>query len=291
MGRTAWRWVRRWLFVVAVITVAVGSGFGSAVAIQPFEPASLTIHARSCPPRYIANAHFEDCHDDLLTGVGYTAEGSITARAETGAEGNAVFAGLPAGAYTFEDADSPFEFIDRLDRFCSEVGAPGKAVPFVATGRGVRIDLAAGERIVCDFYYVGADLRGSPTATLTIHNRLCPADFAGRDYYGACHDTAAPADLEFLVDGPDTAAASTDERGNTAVRVAEGRYNVRGGVPGEFARLAVFCARTATPGVAFPISPILGGPRGTADPVGIVVELAGGDDIACDWYNTPESGR
>jgi len=97
--------------------------------------------------------------------------------------------------------------------------------------------------------------------------------------------------LEFSLTGPDDRTASTDDQGNTAFRVAEGRYEVRGGVPGEFARLAVFCAPAASPGVAFPITIVRGGVRGPEAPVGIGIDLGGGDDVVCDWYNTPEPGR
>ena len=281
-----------WLVVALVATVFAASATGSFAAGRVAESGSLTIHARTCPASYVANAHFEDCHDDPMAGIGYAVAGPLTVRAETDTAGNAVAAGLPPGAYTIVDeGDIPFEFIDRLDVFCAERGTPGTAFPFAPTERGARVAIGSGQHVVCDFYYVGADLRGFPTATLTIHNRLCPPGFAGRDFYGACHDSPAPAGLGFAVEGPDSGSASTDEHGNTAFRLAAGRYAVRGGVPGEFATLAVFCARSATPGVAFPITAILGGTRGPTDLIGIEIDLGGGDDVVCDWYNTPEGGR
>lgn len=254
--------------------------------------ASLTIRARTCPPRYVAHAYAVDCDKAFGFGVEYSARSaSHTATAETDQAGNARFEALPVGRYTVEEMAIPFDFIDELVVACAPSAMPDAPVPFTVTERGVRLNLASGADVTCDFFYLGSDARGLPTATVTIHNRLCPVGFAGPNYYAVCHGTPAPAGLEFVVDGPDQATASTDEAGNTAFRVAAGRYTILGGVPGDFATTNVFCAPAAQPGSRFPSTSIGGGTRGADDQIGVGLDLAAGDDVLCDWFNTPESGR
>ncbi len=128
-------------------------------------------------------------------------------------------------------------------------------------------------------------------AALTIHNRLCPAGYAGSNHYRDCHDTPAPAGLEFTAVGATTVRATTDATGNAAFSLAAGTYEVRGGVPGEFATLNLFCAPASAPGTPFPFTLLRGGVRGPNDPTGVRLSLAPGDAVICDWYNTPESQR
>lgn len=119
----------------------------------------------------------------------------------------------------------------------------------------------------------------SDGARLTIHNRICPAGFTGPDYYGTCHDTAPNPGLPFTLSGPEVGEATTDASGNVDfVGLTAGTYTVSGGVPGEFADVTYFCARRATPSVAFPFSVV---------PTGISVTLGATDDVVCDWYNSP----
>lgn len=280
--------------VASTATALAAAPAAAEASSQAPAGAALTIRARSCPGSYVANAHAADCDEEFGFPVRYTADGPTTATAKTDAGGDARFAALPAGNYDVGESDIPFDFFDFIEELvvsCESVAGTDPEVPFVATDRGVRVDLRSGQEVACGFFYVGADLRGFPTATLTIHNRLCPPGFPGPDYDAACHGTAAPAGLEFGVAGPDPATASTDEAGNTTFRLAEGRYRVRGGVPGEFATLAVFCAPAARPGTPYPFTPLRGGPRGPEDETGIELDLVGGGDVVCDWYNTPDAGE
>lgn len=128
-------------------------------------------------------------------------------------------------------------------------------------------------------------------ASLTIHNRLCPAGYAGTNAFRDCHGRSAGAGLEFSVRGPQRLTRATGADGNVTFALQPGRYTVRGGVPGEFATLRVFCAPAAKPGTPFPITILRGGTRGPSDPTGIRLALAAGDSVICGWYNTPESQR
>jgi len=124
-----------------------------------------------------------------------------------------------------------------------------------------------------------ADAAQAGGAGLTIHNRICPTGFAGPDYYDTCHDTTPNPGLPFSLTGPEIGEATTDAAGNVDfVDLTPGTYTVSGGVPGEFADVTYFCARRATPAVAFPFTVVT---------TGISVTLAAGDDVVCDWYNSP----
>jgi len=120
-------------------------------------------------------------------------------------------------------------------------------------------------------------------ATLTIHNRVCPLESEGPDFFGVCHDDPI-AGMPFFVDGPITRHATTDADGNaTFARLPPARYAVVGGPPGDFVRNAIFCAPAAAPGTPFPFV--------ETSIVGIEIDLAAGDDVVCDWYSVPEDRR
>ena len=124
------------------------------------------------------------------------------------------------------------------------------------------------------------------TATLTIHNRLCPAGFTGPDYFGTCHGTPAPAGLTFSADGPESVDGATDASGNVVFSdLTPGTYDVTGGVPLDFATLNIACTPAATPGVPYPFTPLPAG--GASATTGAQITLAAGANIVCDFYNTP----
>jgi hypothetical protein len=135
---------------------------------------------------------------------------------------------------------------------------------------------------------VGSDEGEAAGATLTIHNRLCPSDFFGTDYYARCHDVAVSGQ-PFLIVGPERREAATDADGNVVFAgLADGTYRVTGGAPGEFiARTVIFCAPAANPGTEFPsaLETPAEGSGFTA------ITLATGDDVVCDWYSIPATFR
>ena len=129
---------------------------------------------------------------------------------------------------------------------------------------------------------VPAPSAGAQTgATLTVHLRICPADFTGPDYYGTCHGTAPDTSYDFTVTGPETATAGTDASGNvTFSGLAAGTYDVQGGPPGDVTRLNAYCADADDLSTAVPF---------TDNGSYISLALANGDNVVCDWYITPES--
>jgi len=132
----------------------------------------------------------------------------------------------------------------------------------------------------------GVEAAAATTATLTIHNRLCPAGFTGPDYFGTCHGTPAPAGLQFVAEGPEVVDAFNDAAGNAVFTdLTPGTYSVRGGVPLDFATLFIACTPAATPGTPYPFTPRPAG--GASSTTGAQITLAAGANIVCDFYNTP----
>jgi len=120
-------------------------------------------------------------------------------------------------------------------------------------------------------------------ATLTIHNRICPAEFTGPDYFGTCHGTPPGIAFEFTLAGPETRTGTLDTAGNaTFSDLLLGTYEVSGGPPGDFTRLTVFCASASDLGTSYPV---------TVNDSTFTIDLTSGSDVICDYYNTPEGGR
>ena len=127
------------------------------------------------------------------------------------------------------------------------------------------------------------EARPDPDAALEIHKAICPAGYAGDDYFADCHPNGA-AGYVFTVVGP-----GGRQEAVTIVPVDPGpgvvRFeHLRDGV---YKLTATPPARTAS--TAFRVScfqaeelvPIA--PRGK----GMAVEVAAGASLVCDWYNVP----
>lgn len=118
------------------------------------------------------------------------------------------------------------------------------------------------------------------TATLTIHNRECPIEYPGTDFYDRCHDTPI-AGMDYFVDGPVSEQDTTDDHGNvTFTNLPPGTYEVSGGPSGDVMRNTIFCASAAA--VETPV------PALQTATTRLVLDLAPGNQIICDWYSVPE---
>lgn len=116
-------------------------------------------------------------------------------------------------------------------------------------------------------------------ASITIHNRICPVEYAGDDIFGDCHGTPQDAGLEFAIDGPVSDSGATDGNGDiTFAGLPAGTYEISGGVPGDFADTAVYCSVEDDPENMLAVTP-------TA--IGVSIELPAGTNVVCDWYNIP----
>ena len=285
--------------VLSVVLIALGFIVATPGATaREGALSSLTVTARLCAVGYTGGDYANDCLEPVA-GVLLTAYGGDGGppTALTDANGVATidgFAGAPFPRFVLLALDIPGEFVEQAV-FCADAAGNPYAVSTTPEGFGITVE--SGAQVGCSWYVTPLDMRGEPApapqagARLTIHNRLCPEGFTGPDYYSACHAQPAPAGLEFAIEGDAVVTGVIDTAGNVTFDLEAGDYLVRGGVPGEFATLTVYCAAAATPGVAFPITLLGDGVRGPDDTTGIALSLAPADEVVCDWYNTPESQR
>lgn len=137
--------------------------------------------------------------------------------------------------------------------------------------------------------------RQSGDLTLTVINRICPVSYLGPDFATDC---ASPgANLEFTLSRfPDTGTittqdaiaagamtATTDAAGAAVFAgLTSGRYELRGGPPGEFVENAILCHATADPAQLLPVF--------AQDNQTIHLGLIE-TDLTCAWYSAPEDLR
>ncbi|MGH2531053.1 MAG: hypothetical protein ACRDJW_01990 [Thermomicrobiales bacterium] len=116
-------------------------------------------------------------------------------------------------------------------------------------------------------------------SSITIHNRICPVEFAGDDLFGDCHGNPRTSGLEFFIDGPVADGGPTDGAGNiTFGDLPAGTYEISGGVPGEFADTFVYCSINEDPNNVLPV---------TGTVMGVSIDVPAGVAVVCDWYNIP----
>lgn len=114
-----------------------------------------------------------------------------------------------------------------------------------------------------------------PTATLTVHFRICDAIPADGDYYNTCHDNGSGAGVYLEISDADdrslVASGTTDAAGNVTFALYAGAYTV-GGPPGDFLDAsAIFCSQNSAPSEAIPYP----------------VNLGTGGAVTCDFYVVP----
>jgi hypothetical protein len=114
-----------------------------------------------------------------------------------------------------------------------------------------------------------------PTATLTVHFRICDEIPAGGDYYSTCHDNGSGAGVYLEVSNADiggvAASGTTGADGNITFALFAGSYSV-GGPPGDFLDAsAIFCSQNSSPSVA----------------IAYPVNLGTGGAVTCDFYVVP----
>lgn len=117
---------------------------------------------------------------------------------------------------------------------------------------------------------------------ITIHNRFCPAGYAGDDLSGDCRDTPQAAGIEFAMSGPVNATAATDSSGNvTFADLPTGTYTITGGATGTSVSTVVYCSFENEPETLHLV----------ADPeAGVIVNFpaeAPSNGYICDWYHIP----
>ena len=248
--------------------VALGAG-DAVVCDYYFVPADLSgmgsieVHARMCDAVPADDDWFGSCHNDLATGVWFDATNVDTDQVvshTTGANGNVVF-NLPPG--TWQVSGPPGDFMEAVFIYCST----GENTPEVDHP----VVLGAGDAVICDYYFVPADMSG--LATIEVHARMCDEVPVDDDWFGACHDELAPNVLfdAVNVDTDENISAFTAANGNVTFQVPAGTWEISG-PPGDFMEATfIFCSTGHnTTELPYPL------------------ELASGDEVVCDYYFVPE---
>lgn len=224
---------------------------------------TIEVHARMCDEVPADGDWYGACHDDIApgvlfgafdTGMGASVDGT------TDASGNVTFTLEPG---TWQIGGPPGDFMEATVIYCSTgEGTPEVPHPVV---------LGAGDYVVCDYYFVPADLSG--LATIEVHARMCDEVPVDDDWYGACHDDLA-VDVWFdaiNTTTSDVVSDTTDASGSAMFSVSPGTWQIAG-PPGDFMEaIFIYCSTgEGTPQIPHPVT------------------VASGDYVICDYYFVPE---
>lgn len=265
-----------------------GDGGGNGNGSDDGSGAAVTIHARTCPAGYTGNEPFETCHDMPLPGATFTL---ANLSATTPASGNTIFYQLNPGSYTIERAGEGSFWFDSV--FCSLEADASQTVPTTDTNDGFTIDLDANQRVICDWYFVPLEGSGNggngggDAGQLTLHMVECPAGYDDTAYFQDCHDNRREG-VTFNAYGPEGFIDEGVETDSEGVITFDG-IDVGGSVTileqfgadnSNVAQFIVYCSNAAGNPVQFDYQE-----RDNAG--GIRLNVSGGDEILCDWYNIP----
>ena len=264
-----------WFGIIGIIGGLIWGLAGTTAAAGT---ATLEIHKRVCHNGEPQEDIFEECHQ-------FPPEQEVRFRVDRGlaravnSEGNVTFTGLTAGRHTVTETEGPpLEFVE-LRVWCSVLGSGEPAKELETDGPSFVVELAAGERTICDVYAIPIDLADIDWATLEIHKRICADGPPQFDIFLECHQYPPEQEVRFRLDSRTPRAV--DDRGNIIFRnVAPGRHRVTEteGPPLEFVELRVWCS-VLNSGV--PAKEI------TTDGPSFGIELNEGEHTVCDVYAIP----
>ena len=105
------------------LVVLLGLILGGAQAASAQDAtSSIEIHNRACPTEYAGSDLFGDCHDNPIADLPFTIDGPVSATQNADADGNTIFADLPAGSYEMSGG-APGDFADAYI-YCSLADDP-----------------------------------------------------------------------------------------------------------------------------------------------------------------------
>ena len=117
-------------------------------------------------------------------------------------------------------------------------------------------------------------------SSIEVHNRICPQDYAGDNWFEDCHSNVPDPGLPFNFTNGATLDGTTSENGNVGfANLDAGIWTITGGAPGEFTDYFVYCSNEGT-NEQVPFDYVTGG---------IQFELAPNSNVVCDWYIIPLS--
>ena len=122
----------------------------------------------------------------------------------------------------------------------------------------------------------------SGMASLELHSRFCPPNYAGSDLFGDCHDNPAIQGIQFGISGGRTASGTPDTEGNLSfANLPPGEYRITSTAPADMQlKPAVYCS----PGDG---STAVQAPSSIDFDVSATITLAAGESLICDWYTIP----
>ncbi len=122
----------------------------------------------------------------------------------------------------------------------------------------------------------------SGMATLEIHSRFCPPNYAGSDLFGTCHDNPGIQGIQFGISGGRSASGTPDVEGNLSfANLPPGEYRITSTAPSDKqATPAVYCS----PGDG---STAVQAPTTNDFGAAATIQLGAGDALVCDWYTIP----
>ena len=269
------------LALVALFVLSLVGSLAPRIASAQEGNATLTVHSRFCPPGFSgATDIFETCHDNPgIQGIEFQVQGPRWDAGLPDAEGNIIFANLPAGTYTLfnglpTDNQRPYVYCSAGD------GSDGQQIDTELTdydGYVATIALAEGQALICDWYTIpDADLN-TQLANITIHNRWCPVGYDGSDEFNVCHGNVGIEFVNFTAKGP-TNRSDLIHDGNIAFSwLKPGLYTIDDDIGLD---AHVVCSLFSTPESPFLEEWV------TADDT-LNFSIDPGDDVICDWYTYP----
>ncbi len=145
--------------------------------------------------------------------------------------------------------------------------------------------------VVLLFGLIAASIGMHPVAaqagdsSIEVHERICPTDYQGSDFFGDRHDTVTDPGMAFTFTNLDTGETwdgTTNENGNVGfANLPAGTYTITGGAPGEFADHVVYCAIGTEENAnqeQVSVEYVTGG---------VQFDLPASTNVICDWYEVP----
>lgn len=257
--------------------------------------AALEVHLSACPAGYDGHDLFGDCHGNGIADRtisingpdGYSDDAQTTVPNDPG-PGIVRFEDLAAGDYQVAE-DIPGDTATYY-AYCS-LADSDQVVDFTyddSTSESIRLTIADGDQIVCDFYIVPEKQTGGGTGKITITKYTCPDGYDSEDLSNLTSDCADKTDgVTFSLDPQEqgTSPAQTAVSGDNGTT---GRVRFTNLEPGHYA-----VSEDNLRGFLLPVvwCNVAGGDwyqKDISDTGVTVFDVASGDDIRCSWYNRPQ---
>jgi hypothetical protein len=254
------------------------------------ELGSITVSPSVCPVDFTddpSTVSYEDLAgtcDLRAEGVSFTLGlpgGDDVVRASNGTDPIS-YPSLAPGTYTLYSSVPLEAASERV--FCTADGGNRYEKEFDDVGVTTFGDLQS-ETIECQWFVIPINLRGDETGgSLEVHLSLCPAGYEGNAIFDDCHGNGLDG-YDFTLEGEGGTQTGATEVTQTPgpgivsfTSLAPGEYTLRGGPPGDFGSIRLYCS----------IQPDGGDAEFTLDGATASVTIAENQHVLCDWYFIPD---